>query len=482
MLDVRIGWDDGVTASGVDSGSLLAALVSVTAVATFMTVGLWIAIKRPGLGMIFFFVLVAFAWRLVSVLYIDLFGPLFSEQLARDIGPGISGLPIAISQGMVVVALLFSFRQQRLRQLIGPDEPGLASQLPPGRFTLPDLAFLAASLFVVAVWVELLARGHIPLLAGVERFDYTRLYGGFLHHRLLEWGPMLVFQLGIFFAIPLLHGGPSDRRFGVLFAALILYLFLAGHRFSSFYVYASFFVMPIGAVLIGRQVKSPFQGNIASRKMLRYLAGGGAVLLALIAAAVAYSYIVVRGEGAELVEKLSQRILVQQGEMWWMTYERVFLHDDWSASRAAYKLLVDPFDPTRNSTMQFLMELALPVQRAHHILARGLSYTGGWPEVFFELGGPFGGFALAALSAVVFSEFMFLMTRCIVRERFVTCVFLTPILFALSIAIVSGMINSFVQVTFLIKVAAALVVYITEDKWRSHLALAPHAAGLEKEA
>jgi hypothetical protein len=482
MLDLRIGWDDGVTASGMDVDPLSAALVSVTAVAIFLTVCLWIAVKRPGLGMIFFFVLFAFAWRIVSVLYIDLFGPLFSEQLERNIGPGISGLPIAISQGLVVVALLFSFRRQRVRQLIGPDEPGLASRLPPGRFSLPDLAFVAAALFVVALWVELLVIGRIPLFAGIERFDYARLYGGLLHHRLLEWGPMLALQLGVFFAIPLLYGGASDRRFGALFAALILYLFLAGHRFSSLYIYSSFFVIPIGAVLIGRQAKSQLQGDIASRKMLRYLAAGGAVLLVLIAVAVVYSYIVVRGQGGDLLAKLSQRILVQQGEMWWMTYERVFLRDDWSSGHAAYKLLVDPFDPARNSTMQLLMELALPVQRAHYIIAQGSAYTGGWPEVFFELGGPIGGFVLVALSAIIFSEFMFLMTRCIVQERFATCVFLTPILFALSIGIVSGMINSFIQLTFLIKVAVALVVYMSEDKWRSHLMLLRHAADSGKEA
>ena len=81
-----------MTASGLASDSLLAALLSVTAVVIFLAVALWIAVKRPGLGMIFFFVLFAFAWRLVSVLYIDLFGPLFSDQLARDIGPGISAV------------------------------------------------------------------------------------------------------------------------------------------------------------------------------------------------------------------------------------------------------------------------------------------------------------------------------------------------------------------------------------------------------
>lgn len=471
-----------VTASWLAYGSPFDALLSVCAVAVALSASLWIAIRRPGLAMVFFFFLFAFVWRLASVLYIDLFGPLFSDQLDRDIGPGISALPIAISQGTVVIALLFSFRRQRMRQLVGNGELGLAGRLPPGRFSLSDLAFGAVALFVVVLLLELLGRGPIPLFAGIERFDYSRLHGGPLHHRLLEWGPMLAFQLGIFFSVPLLHNRPLDWRFGVLFGTLILYLFLAGHRFSSLFAYTSFFIMPLGAVLIGREAKSPSLGEMLSRKILRWLAAAAVPLSVLIAAAVVYSYVVVRGEGGELLAKLSQRILVQQGEMWWMTFERVFLRGDWDGMLAAYKLFVDPFDPSRNSTMQFLMEQALPVVRAHFIIAQGSAYTGGWPEVFFELGGPVGGFVLVALSAIVFSEFMFLMTRCIVQERFATCFFLTPILFALSIMMVSGMVNSYIQLTFLIKVAIALVVYITEDKWRSNLFLSPSISGPEKKA
>jgi hypothetical protein len=463
----ELGLDDGVTVSWLPLGTLFAALLSVTAVAVTLTASLLFAVRRPGLGLLFFFFLFAFAWRLVSVLHIDLSGPLVSDQLMRDIGPGISALPIAISQGLVIVAVLFSFRRQRVRQLIGTDAPELASCLPPGRFALSDLAFWMVALFVVALWLELLLQGPIPLFAGMERFDYTRLYGGPLHRRLVEWGPMLAFQLGIFFAVPLLHDRRSDWRFGALLAALILYLFLAGHRFSSFYAYTSFFIMPIGAVLIGRQAKSSSQGEMVSRRMLGHLALAGAALSVLIIAAVIYSYAVVRGEG--LLAKLSQRILVQQGEMWWMTYERVFLQDNWNGSLAIHKLLVDPFDPSSNSTMQLLMELGLPIERAHFILVHGAAYTGGWPEVLFELGGPVGGFALVALSAIVFSEFMFFLTRCIVRQRFASCFFLTPILFALSVTIVSGMLNSFIQVTFLFKVAAALVVYVAEGRWRSNM-------------
>jgi hypothetical protein len=55
-------------------------------------------------------------------------------------------------------------------------------------------------------------------------------------------------------------------------------------------------------------------------------------------------------------------------------------------------------------------------------------------------------------------------------------------LFALSITIVSGMVNSFIQVTFLIKVVAALAVYVTEDKWRSKLIRSRQFVGSEKQA
>jgi hypothetical protein len=450
--------------SAMTAGALLAAIA-------------WVAIERPALAIIYFFVFLSFVWRLDSVLYIDLFGPLFSEQLERDVGPGISVIPLAISQGLMVAALLFSFRRRRLQKLDIRNHPPLAALMSDGRFKLSDLALWVFALFTIALWIELLVRGPIPLFAAMERFDYSRLYGGPLHHRLMEWGPMLAFQIGIFFALPTLHDRPFDRRFAAVFATLLLYLFLVGHRFSSFYAYGSFFIIPIGAVLLGRKASGLSARRLFAGTGLRNLCLAGTALALLITAAVAYSYIVVRGyQGAELVAKLSQRIFVQQGEMWWMTYDRVFVQGNWSGDFAAYKLFVDPFDPTRNSTMQLLMELGLPIERAHFILQAGSAFTGGWPEVCFELGGPIGGFFLVALSAIVFSEFMFLLTRCIVQERFATCFFLTPILFALSISVVAGMANSYIQVTFMIKAIAALVVYVAEDRWRSTLISVPRIA------
>ena len=462
---------EGVMASSTIAGLQVAHFSSALLLAIGLTAMILLAVRRPALGLLFFFFLVAFAWRLLSVSYIDLFGPLFASQLEREIGPGASAWPMAISQGLVIVAMLLSFRRARIRKLVVGDLSAAPAYLLPGRFSLSDLAFWAVLAFVAALLIELVVRGPIPVFASIERVDYARTYGGPLHHRLLEWGPMLAFQLGVFFSAPLLRNRSPDCRFGVLFATLPVYLFLAGHRFSSLFAYGSFFIMPMAAVLLWHEARSPTADRAWSMPVFRWLAAAGALLAILMVIAVLYSYVVVRGSGEDLFAKISQRILVQQGEMWCITYERVFVSSDWDGTHAAYKLFIDPFDPARNSTMQFLMEQALPLDRAHAIIAQGLSYTGGWPEVFFELGGPVGGFLLVALSAIVFSELMFLMTRSIVQERYAACFFLTPILFAVSIMIVAGMVNSLIQATFAIKVVAALVAYIVEDRWKAHVPL-----------
>jgi hypothetical protein len=443
--------------------SVLPAMLCVVAAAFVLSAMGRIAAGRPGLLLIVFFFFFAFAWRLISVLYIDVFGPVYSEQLERKIGPGLAVLPLAASQGLVIAALLFSFRPRRLLALSDACVIRLSGLLKASNWNLSDLAFRVVALFVLALWGELLVIGHIPIFAGLERYEYSQLYGGLLHRRLLEWGPMLAFQLGLLLTLPALQGRPLDRRFGVLFGTLMLYLFVVGHRFSSFYLYLSFLIIPLGAVLLGRQSK----GQASFLKLLHSFWLPGIGFVVLVGAALVYSYTVVRGgEVVALQTKLVQRVFVQQGEMWWMTYDRVFLHNDWDTGLAVFKLFVAPFNPSNNSTMQFLMELGLPLERAQLILRQGSAYTGGWPEVLFELGGPVEGFLLVAVSAILFSEFMFLLARCIVEERYATCFFLTPVLFTVSIFFVSGMVNSFIQFTFGVKIAVVVFVYVLEDRWR----------------
>jgi hypothetical protein len=460
--------------------ALLALSLNVVAAAIIPILIGRIATGRPGLAMVAFLPFFSALWRLTSVFYIDVFGPVPSEQLERYIGPGLAVLPLVMCLGLFIGALLVSFRPQRLRELDSEPRSGLAAIVSPGRFDLSNLAFWVIVAYVLGLWIELLVRGPIPLLAGIERFDYARQYGGPLHRRLLEWGPMLAFQLGLFMVLPATRGGRFDLRFASLFGILLIYLFVVGHRFSSFFSYTSFFVIPLGGLLLQTREKGERSRTLA--RPMRYLIVAAVGIVALTAIALVHSYVVVRSSEIDLLQfKLTQRIFVQQGEMWWATYERVFVHGDWNGALALFKLLVDPFNPASNSTMQFLMERALPVDRAHDLIVRGQTYTGGWPEVLFEIGGPVGGFFLVAASAILFAEFMFLLTRCVLEERYVTCFFLTPILYAVEVLAVSGMVNSFIQLTFMVKLAVAVLVYVMEDRWRaSRLALVPNQTEIQR--
>ncbi|XUJ34925.1 hypothetical protein ACQ5SK_03235 [Bradyrhizobium japonicum] len=81
---------------------------------------------------------------------------------------------------------------------------------------------------------------------------------------------MLAFQLGLLFATPVLRGARFDYRFGALFGSLMVYLLFVGHRFSSFFLYFSFFIMPMGSIVLGRSKAAAFD-NLAFYRMLRAL-------------------------------------------------------------------------------------------------------------------------------------------------------------------------------------------------------------------
>ncbi len=469
-----------------DSNALLAFFLNASAALLVFALIARISLAEPGLLLLNFLFCFVCSWRLISVLYLDIFGPIASEQLERSIGPGLASVPLGACQILVFLMLLASFHPQRLKALAVTSNFRMLNVLPAGRFDFFNLVFWIVLLFEVALWIEMLRGGTIPIISKIERLDYSRELGGFLHGRLMDWGPMLAFQLGLFFGAPVLRGARFDYRFAALFGGLMFYLLFVGHRFSSFFLYFSFFIMPLGCILLGRSKAAAFDHS-AFFRMLRALWLPVAGLAALVLGALIYSYAVVRaGESESLEAKLTQRLLVQQGEMWWMTYERVFLHGDWNARRAFFRLFVDPFNPNRNSTMQLLMELGLPTERAHDLFNWGIAYAGGWPEVLFELSGPINGFLLAAISAILFAEFLFLLTRCVVEERYVTCFFLTPILYAIEINFASGMMNSFIQLTFMTKLAAAIFVYVLEDRWRAWMtaSISPRvdqATVLEKE-
>lgn len=68
-------------------------LLSIASAAAFLLLLGWIALRRRFLLYLLLFILIAFAWRLASSIYIDTGGPVYAEQLFRTIGGGTRTVP-----------------------------------------------------------------------------------------------------------------------------------------------------------------------------------------------------------------------------------------------------------------------------------------------------------------------------------------------------------------------------------------------------
>jgi hypothetical protein len=399
--------------------------------------------------------------RVLSTLYIDLAGPVYSVQMFRDLGPGGSAGMLVLADLCFILPLFFVFNRSVAAALLPRDEFTLERTSRWGA-RKRDVAVVLFGAFVAALYVDMFRKGVIPLFAGLERYDYTAQYGGVFHGILADYGMIVAFALGAFFAVPWLRAPAPDYRFLTLLLGLFAYLFLAGNRASAFYTQGTAFLMPTGLVMLQRHELRKDAGARASPPRRRWLVTAintAAVIgcLSVVGYAIYYSYVFTRAFGTDLVwQALHQRIAVQPGEMWVATYQRVFLHDGARPDEAFDKIFVHPIvDPGRNSSIPYLMVAEIGSQ-AHDMLDLGLNWGGGFPEIAFELLGVGGGFLLVfamggALAATLYGVFWL-----VARERYVSALLLFYITFALLIFAFGGMLNFLVNWKFWVKVAGAL--------------------------
>jgi hypothetical protein len=423
---------------------------------------IWFAVRRSYLIFLWGIFIIGFSHRMISVLYIDIYGPVYTEELFRMIGPSGSYLPMLVCYALTFLPFIAVFNRKRLQAIVLASSPINHVQV---QFWV-DRAFWAISAYIGLLYVDFMRIGIVPLFVGLERYEYTQQYGGFFHSRLMDWGNMLAFVLGLFYTIRLLRVGQGDRRFLYLLMTLFAYLFLAGHRFSAFYTFATYFLMPIGAAQIRSAMEGRRRRSAAEIWRSFSRATEGIVLIGLVAMLIGYalytSYARTRVTlDADATERFLERVLVHQGELWYTTYERVFLGGAWDARDAFDKVFINPWVPDRSSSLPHLMVLEIG-DPAFNILMAGSSYTGGYPEIVFELCGPVAGFIVLLIVNFLFAKLVLFLVTNILQGRYASAVFTFIPLYSVSIFYLSGMLNFFVQWVFWVKVLVGVIVWMTE--------------------
>jgi uncharacterized protein DUF6418 len=441
--------------------------VIVSGAALFLCI-LSIAAYRPVILIGFFFIIFTLAWRTAATMFIDLAGPVLSSQTDRYVGPGLA-TPLHVLAYLVTLApFLFLLRPAAVRHWLRDADREPAA---PGMITISDVTVFGSLILLGYLYFDLIRIGTIPLFARLERFVYTAQYAGAAHRWLILYGNFVTFWWGVMFAAERLRNGRIDIRYLGMLGILLVYMLLTGNRFSAFYSFGCFFVIPLAGVIAldicDNQSALPFSwiGKVFRRRSL--IAFGTTVILAAIASGVGiYNNLanVRQFQGDEIASQFWERLLVQPSELGWISYERVFSFGRWHPDRAYDFLFQVPLDPSRNTTPQFLMLETIGEPRTYEHIMGGFQFAGGFPEIFFELFGPlyawpfiFGaGYIAAGLTAVV--------VKGVIQGRYASAFLALYVLFGIYVMYIGGMLNFIQPTIYWIKVAALAAALLLERR------------------
>jgi hypothetical protein len=441
---------------------------------------LYVAAYRPVFFLGFFFILFTLVWRTSSTMFIDLAGPIQSSQTYLYIGPGLATPLHVLAYFMTLAPFFILLRPAAIQSWLDGADRRRAT---PGMVTLSDATLAVSLLFLGYLFFDLVRNGSIPLFAHIERYVYTAQYAGAAHRWLIQYGNFVTFWWGVMFAAERMRNQKIDIRYLGLLGLLMLYMFLTGNRFSAFYSFGSFFVIPLSAAIApeisDHRSKFPFFWIARSFRTRDLIALGAIIGLAAVVTVVGiYNNLanVRRYQDSELWSQFSERALIQPSELGWISYERIFELGQWQPDRVYDFLFQMPLDPAKNTTPQFLMLETIGEPRTYEHISGGFQFAGGFPEIFFELFGPiyawpfiFGsGYLAAALTA--------LMIKSVIQGRYASAFLSLYVLFGFYVMYIGGMLNFITSGTYWIKIAALATALLLERSLaRAGMPLVPWA-------
>ena len=428
---------------------------------------LHLAAYRPVIFLAFFFILFTLVWRTAASMYIDLAGPVLSTQTYSYIGPGLMTPLHVLAYFLTLMPFYFLLRQKLVDGWLADADRRSA---PPGMLTLSDLTFIVSLLFLGYLFLDLIRHGSIPLFAKIERFVYTEEYAGAAHRWLVQYGNFVCFWWGVMLAAERLRNRRFDIRYMALIGLLMFYMFLTGNRFSAFYSYGSFFILPLSAVIAVEA------GNIRGSRSFLWMAHAckrrDLIAFAVIACLITVGITIgiynnlanVRGyEQAAILPQFLERALIQPSELGWLSYQRVFELNHWQPYRTFDFLFQMPLDAGRNTTPQYLMLQSIGEPRTYEHISAGAQFAGGFPEIYFELFGPFYAWPFIFGAGYIAAGLTALIVKGVIQGRYASAFLAFYVLYGFFVMYIGGMLNFVATPTYWLKVGALVTALALES-------------------
>lgn len=400
------------------------------------------------------------AYRMVDAAYLDLAGPIYAIELEKFVG-GNGGAPMFVAASLTLILPLWLIcRPQAILK-------GVSGPLPETRYIrmITRAALAGCSLALAILYIDMVRVGPIPLFAGIDRVEYRDMAGIF-HNPAYAMNFLFSAALGIFTVLPRLRGQNYSFPFIALFVILQIYWALTGNRASAFVTTATYYAIPFAAVTaMSRQGLLPVPrrdawATLISARVITPLAtvGGLVVLVSLLI----NSYYDVRGYSDPMYQ-ISQRVFIQPVQLWAETWEHVHFEASAGLNHAAInQVLINPDNPEGNTSIAYLMEQSIGYYRTMELADLGQQYAGGFPEIFFELFGPWLALPVMLLFGMATSFLVRLTISSLLKGHVMTCIMAIYLLFGFGLAYIGGMINFLFAPTFALKGLGLLAVLVME--------------------
>ena len=449
----------------------------------------FIALRFVAAWIIGYFMLNFFI-RLISSGYIDHFGPLYSDNLKRNISGNDSSLYYLLALACTLIPFIIIFNRSRLDKLcknIGNVYPDQTIRI---FFTI---LVAGSSLYVLLLYADMLWRGIIPIVECMERYDYYKFSGPF-HLPTFHYGPIAFMIFGGATIFMKLRGGAFDIRFPILLVLIVGYTVLTGHRFSAPIVFLHYFSMPLAVLVAARQ--GPFQMPIRTDKqehnrrnqlrefipiLLTFI-----LVILLVFAALLNSYTRLRSYGCRYINipqeatqniprktvqkadlkvaqsRVTERIMLQPGEMWVEVVKRMKSKNGLEPQTAFRFLFVAPGLDGGDVGIRYLMARTIGSEEEAELFLRGQQFQGGYPGIFIEMFGAIWSWPAILFANLVMAGLLFWWIQSLITGRFITFCLISYTYFAMVALYSSGSMTFLISWTFWMKLLFSLIAHNVE--------------------
>ncbi|XDZ63105.1 DUF6418 domain-containing protein [Alphaproteobacteria bacterium LSUCC0396] len=392
------------------------------------------------------------------MIYIDLNAPIFSSQLDKFLINPTGGEFFGLA--MIATLLPFFFIKPLNINCYRTVKIKLIDK---------NAVFLIAIAFITALYADLVFKGVYPVFQGMERYEYRDQFAGPMTLFLFKYGQLIMALLGGCLVWPSLKGRGLDLKFIVPIILIFIYLFIISVRFSGYFSFFSFLVLPLGALLLRKSRKNP---GVSPYLVPKKLIVSGIVIISILSgisiinsytSRVTKNIAKIENVNEVIKDRLIERFFVQQGEMWGETFNRLFLGNVDSREEALYFMFVEPGLGGGDTGIRYLMRASLGAHLEQSLYEDGVQYAGGYPESIFEMSGAILAYPIIIILNVFFALFMIFGAKNFNKGRAYTAFFSVYVYFAMSAMYTSGTFTFLVAWTFWVKVALLALCYSIES-------------------